>query len=175
VYAEEEAHEVATMLGTKALIGPQASKAKLQTSLSEVRVAHLATHAYFEPNSPLDSGVVFADGDVLTAREVLDDRLSADLLVLSACETGMAQSLGGDELAGLGQAFLQAGARSVIVSLWRVNDSATAALMKAFYEARRSDEVDNAQALSQAMTQIQEQEKWQHPYYWGAFVFMGDW
>jgi CHAT domain-containing protein len=175
VYAEEEAREVATMLGAKPLLGPQATKAKVNTNLSKATVVHLATHAYFEPNSPLDSGVVFANGNVLTAREVIDERLCADLLILSACETGMAQSMGGDELAGLGQAFLQAGARSVIVSLWSVNDSATAALMKAFYEARHSDDVDKAQALNQAMTQVREQEKWHHPYYWGAFVLMGDW
>src|SRR5215216_662297 len=161
-YAEAEAREVAAVLGTSALLGPQATKEKVQTHISEAAVVHLATHAYFEPNSPLDSGVVFANGDVLTAREVMDERLRADLLILSACETGMAQALGGDELAGLGQAFLQGGARSVIVSLWSVNDSATAALMKVFYEARHAG-VDNAEALSQAMIQIEEQEKWHHP------------
>jgi CHAT domain-containing protein len=173
-YAETEARGVAAMLGTRPLLREQATKCKVQATLSEATVIHLAAHARFNPASPLDSGVVLASEEILTAYEVMDQRLQADLLILSACETGMAQSLGGDELASLGQAFLQAGARSVIVSLWNVNDSATAALMKSFYEGRRAG-VDKAQALSQAMTQIREQEKWRHPYYWGAFVLMGDW
>ncbi len=83
-------------------------------------------------------------------------------------------SLGGEELAGLSQAFLQAGVRSLLVSLWEVNDSATAALMQSFYDARESG-VDKAVALRQAMTQIQQDPCWSHPYYWGAFVLIGDW
>jgi hypothetical protein len=171
-YSEEEAREVAAILETKALLGSNATKAKVKASLSEATVIHLATHAYFSPDSPLDSGVVLANGDVLTAREVMGERMSADLLILSACETGMAQSLGGDELAGLAQAFLQAGVQSVIVSLWSVNDWSTAALMKSFYQGRRAG-ADKAQALKQAMTEVQEQ--WRHPYHWGAFVLMGNW
>jgi CHAT domain-containing protein len=173
-HTEEEAYEVAAILGAKPLIGPQATKTKVQTNLSEATVVHLATHASFNHDSPLYSGILLADREVLTAHEVMDERLRADLLVLSACETGMTQALAGDELAGLGQAFLQGGARSVIVSLWRVNDSSAAALMKAFYEARRAG-ADKAQALNQAMTQVRKQEKWRHPYHWGAFVLMGDW
>ena len=159
------------MLGTKPLIGPQATKKAVLKRLSGASVVHLATHAYFAPGSPLDSGIVFADG-VLTAREVMSHRLKADLLVLSACQTGMAGVLGGDELAGLAQAFLQAGARSLVVSLWSVNDPATAALMSAFY-ATRQEGADKAVALSRAMAQVRE--GWPHPYYWGAFVLMGDW
>jgi len=170
-YAEAEAREVAKMLGTKPLIGPQATKKAVLKRLSDASVVHLATHAYFAPGSPLDSGIVLADG-VLTAREVMSHRLKADLLVLSACQTGMAGVLGGDELAGLAQAFLQAGARSLVASLWSVNDPATAALMSAFY-ATRQEGADKAVALSRAMAQVRE--GWPHPYYWGAFVLMGDW
>jgi CHAT domain-containing protein len=105
---------------------------------------------------------------------VLEHRLHADLLVLSACESGQASTLGGKELAGLSQAFFQAGVRSLLVSLWRVSDPATAALMRAFYAARKAG-ADKAQALRQAMTQLQHDPRWTHPYYWGAFVLMGDW
>ena|SRR5215211_7178049 len=104
----------------------------------------------------------------------MNQRLHTDLLVLSACQTGVAGSLGGDELTGLAQAFLQAGARSLIVSLWNVEDSSTASLMTAFYSAYRGG-ADKAQALSQAMTHVREHEEWQHPFYWGAFVLMGNW
>nr|WP_040447507.1 CHAT domain-containing protein [Ktedonobacter racemifer] len=134
---------------------------------------NLATHARFEPEDPLESGIVLADG-VLTAREVLRHRLQADLLVLSACESGRVGFLGGEELAGLSQAFLQAGVRSLLVSLWKVNDPATAALMQAFYAARQAG-ADKAQALREAMTQIQRDPRWSHPYYWGAFTLVGDW
>ena len=111
---------------------------------------------------------------MLTAREILQHRLQADLLVLSACESGRVGSLGGEELAGLSQAFSQIGVRSLLVSLWRVNDPATTALVLAFYTARQA-RADKALALRQAMTQIQQDPRWAHPYYWGPFVLLGDW
>ena len=80
----------------------------------------------------------------------------------------------GDELAGLAQAFLQAGVRSLLVSLWEVNDPATASLMTTFYEILRAG-ADKAQALRQAMTRIETEAKWTHPYDWGAFVLLGAW
>jgi CHAT domain-containing protein len=104
----------------------------------------------------------------------MSSRLQADLVVISACQTGIAGILGGDEFAGLAQAFLQAGARSLIVSLWSVDDSSTASFMKAFYSAYHGG-VDKAQALSQAVAHVREQADWQHSFYWGAFVLMGDW
>ena len=127
-YAEVEANAVAERFGTKPLLGAAATKSAMLTRLAEATLIHLATHARFDANNPLESGIVLADG-VLTAREVLQHRLQADLLVLSACESGVVGSLGGEELAGLSQAFLQAGVRSLLVSLWQVNDLATAALM----------------------------------------------
>jgi CHAT domain-containing protein len=164
---------VAERFGTRPLLGAAATKYAVLTRLTEVTLIHLATHAFFDANNPLESGIVLTDG-VLTAREVLQHRLQADLLVLSACESGRLGSLGGEELAGLSQAFIQAGVRSMLVSLWRVNDPATAALMQAFYTARQAG-ADKALALRQAMTQIQQHPRWTHPYYWGAFVLVGDW
>ena len=172
-YAEGEANAVAERFGTKPLLGAAATKSAVLARLPEATLIHLATHAFFDPDNPLESGIVLADG-VLTAREVLQHRLQADLLVLSACESGRVGSLGGEELAGLSQAFLQTGVRSLLVSLWPVNDPATAALMQAFYTARQAG-ADKALALRQAMTQIQQDPRWTHPYYWGAFVLVGDW
>jgi len=172
-YAEDEARKVAARFGTAPLLGSAVTKEAILSRLAEASLIHLATHAFFDYNNPLESGIVLADG-VLTAREVLQHRLHADLLVLSACESGQVGSLGGEELAGLSQAFLQAGVRSLLVSLWRVNDPVTAALMQAFYTARQ-DGADKALALRQAMTQIQRDPRWTHPYYWGAFVLLGDW
>jgi CHAT domain/Tetratricopeptide repeat len=172
-YAEDEANAVAERFGTKPLLGASATKSAVLTRLPEATLIHLATHAFFDGNNPLESGIILSEG-VLTAREVLQHRLHADLLVLSACESGQVGSLGGEELAGLSQAFLQTGVRSLLVSLWKVNDPATAALMQAFYTARQAG-ADKALALRQAMTQIQQDPRWSHPYYWGAFVLVGDW
>jgi tetratricopeptide (TPR) repeat protein len=172
-HAEVEAKAVAERFGTPPLLGSAATKKAFLARLAGASLIHLATHAFFAPKNPLDSGIVLADG-VLTAREVLQYRLQADLLVLSACESGQVGSLGGEELAGLSQAFLQAGVRSLLVSLWQVNDPATAALMQAFYAARQAG-ADKALALRQAMTHIQQDPHWTHPYYWGAFVLLGDW
>jgi hypothetical protein len=171
--AEVEAEGVAKHFGTCSFLRDRATKAEVLSRLPDATLIHLATHAFFDIKNPLESGIVLADG-ILTAREVLEHRLQADLLVLSACESGRVGSLGGEELAGLSQAFLQAGVRSLLVSLWRVNDPATAALMQAFYNARQAG-ADKALALRQAMTHIQQNPRWTHPHYWGAFILLGDW
>ncbi|MEU7904960.1 CHAT domain-containing protein [Actinoplanes sp. NPDC049118] len=131
-HAEAEAVEIAAMMGVDPLLGPAATKDRVLNGLRRSPVAHIAAHALFSPGSPLDSGIVLADG-VLTAREILAESITLDLLVLSGCETGVAESLGGYEFAGLSQAFLQAGVRCLVASLWRVDDPATAALMTSFY------------------------------------------
>jgi CHAT domain-containing protein len=172
-FAEDEARQVAEFFSTQPLLGTAATKSAVLARLSDATLIHLATHAAFDTANPLESGILLAD-DVLTAREVLQYRLQADLLVLSACESGQVGNLGGEELAGLSQAFLQAGARSVLVSLWRVDDLATTALMLAFFRHIQAG-ADKALALRQAMTDVQQDPRWQHPYYWGAFVLMGDW
>jgi CHAT domain-containing protein len=172
-FAEDEARMVSAKLGTKPLIREKATKSALLRQLPDASVVHLATHAYWEQGNSLESGIVLADG-VLTAREVMQHRLRTDLLVLSACETGLAGSLGGDELAGLGRAFMHAGARSILVSLWEVDDKATASLMNGFYEAYAGG-IDKAAALASAMARVRAQQAWQHTHYWGAFTLMGHW
>ena len=102
-FAEDEARLVSAKLGALPLIRKKATKSAVLHGLSDASVVHLATHAYWVKGNPLESGVVLADG-VLTAREVMQHHLRTDLLVLSACETGLGGSLGGDELAGLGRA-----------------------------------------------------------------------
>jgi len=173
-HAESEARAVAQRFGTTPLLGAAATKSAVLASLEEASLIHLATHAFFDLDDPLASGVVLAAGEILTAREILHHRLQADLLVLSACESGLVGSLGGEEMAGLSQAFLQAGVRSLLVSLWQVNDPATTTLMHAFYAAYQAG-ADKALALRRAMTQIQHDPRWTHPYFWGAFALLGDW
>jgi tetratricopeptide (TPR) repeat protein len=176
-YAQREALEVAESLDAEPLIGPMARKAVVlrHLELGEVQLAHFATHASFAPGSPLDSGIVLADG-VLTAREILEQGVQApEFMILSACQTGMAGALSGDEMAGLTQALLYAGARSLLVSLWEVNDPATAYLMSRFYQGWGKG-LDKAVALQSAMEEVrQASTDWAHTYYWGAFVLVGDW
>jgi CHAT domain-containing protein len=171
-YAVEEAKIVGQILGAEPLLCGQATKAEVLNRLPEAKLVHFAAHGRFIHASPLDSGIELADG-FLSAREILTKRLNADLVVLSACETGSILSLGGDEFVGLGQSFLQAGARSIVASLWRVEDRATGVLASSFYEALKSE--DKAVALNRAMTTVRQQPEWSHPYYWAPFIISGDW
>jgi CHAT domain-containing protein len=137
---------------------------------------HLAAHAELNPTSPLFSRVFLApdaqnDGS-LTVQEVYGLNLArADLVVLSACDTQLGAQSRGDDLVGLNRVFIYAGAPSVIASLWRVNDEATAVLMTAFYRQLRAG-ASKAQALQAA--QVETRRHYPHPYYWAAFVLTGD-
>ncbi len=173
ISAETEAQKVAKSLNTTPLIGPQATKETVLDYLPRADIAHFATHAYFSLTNPLDSGIVLADG-VLTIREIIDLNLHLKLLVLSACETGMNSSLGGDEMTGFSQGFLLAGARSMLVSLWKVDDLSTASLMTSFYNAWINGGVNKSKALKYAMTEIRKLDNWKHTFYWGAFTLSGD-
>jgi tetratricopeptide (TPR) repeat protein len=172
-HAEAEAEAVAETLGTAALLGPQATREAVLEGLRTAAVVHLASHAVFDPAAPLDSAIFLHDG-ALRAHEIIEQRLDVDLLVLSACETGRAGAVAGDELAGLAHAFLHAGARSLLVSLWAVSDPATAALMRSFYAAR-SRGLDKAAALGAAQADLRGRPEHAHPYFWGAFTLVGDW
>ena len=134
-YAELEATHVATLTGGVACVGPAASGELLLEQGPRFRILHLACHGVFNPQAPLASGLLLAGGklDAMTVLQRL--RLRADLVVLSACDTGQAEIQRGDELMGVARSFLYAGAASVLVSLWPVDDLATALLMDRFYRA----------------------------------------
>jgi len=134
-YAELEATHVAMLTGGVALTGSAASGQALLEQGPRFRILHLACHGVFNPQAPLASGLLLAGGklDAMTVLQRL--RLRADLVVLSACDTGQAEIQRGDELMGVARAFLYAGAASMLVSLWPVDDLATALLMDRFYRA----------------------------------------
>lgn len=130
---------------------------------------HLACHGQFRPENPLFSSLHLADGR-LTVRDISAQKLKAELVVLSACETGLNKIFAGEEILGLARGFLSAGAKSLILSLWTVNDEATTDLMKKFYEQKQTGK-SNAAALRIAQRDFIERGA--HPYFWSAFLLIG--
>ncbi|MEA5462363.1 CHAT domain-containing tetratricopeptide repeat protein [Leptothoe sp. PORK10 BA2] len=178
-HAREEAKRIANLFNTNALIGDNATEPKIKQALSSARLIHLATHGFFNETNPLEGSLALAPanndkpgpaGDgFLTAAEILDSQLTADLVVLSACDTGRGR-ITGDGVVGLSRSFLAAGVPSVMVSLWQVPDEATSALMLTFYQQRLAGE-DNAQALRQAMLTMLD--TYPAPVNWAAFTLVG--
>ena len=106
-------------------------------------------------------------------REVFDLSLNADLVVLSACKTGLGQQIRGEGVMGLSRAFLCAGTASVLVSLWNVSDKSTSSFMTSFYQALVKKGMRKAAALKQARQELIQSGKFSHPYYWSPFVLIG--
>ncbi len=151
--------------------------------LSKYRYVHFATHGYIDSERPDLSAIVLSlvdeagkpqDG-FLRAHEIYNLHLPAELVVLSACETGLGKEIKGEGLVGLTRGFMYAGARRVVVSLWNVNDQATAELMARFYRGMLRENKTPAAALRAAQTEMARQKQWQSPYYWAAFVLQGEW
>jgi CHAT domain-containing protein/tetratricopeptide (TPR) repeat protein len=181
-------------LAILALAGPQESRGALgfdasleavrDPDLAEFRFVHFATHGLLNNARPELSGLVLTlsgpDGrpreGFLSVDEILKLRWRAELVTLSGCRTGLGRSVRGEGLVGVTRAFMVAGAQRVVASLWSVDDSATAELMKRFYEemlgpAKRSP----AAALRSAQLALREKRAWASPYYWAAFQLYGDW
>ncbi len=151
--------------------------------LARYSILHLATHGIFNTQEPALSGLVLSlvdregkpqDG-FLQLADVFNLKLAADLVVLSACETGLAEQVKGEGLVGLTRGFLYAGSSRVLVSLWKVDDAATAAFMQHFYNALLQRRLPPSQALVSAQQQLRSFPGWSSPYYWGAFVLQGEW
>lgn len=151
--------------------------------LSKYRYVHFATHGYIDSERSSLSAIVLSlvdsegkpqDG-FLRAHEIYNLNLPAELVVLSACETGLGRDLRGEGLEGLTRGFMYAGARRVVVSLWNVNDKATAELMGRFYRGMLREKKTPAAALRTAQMEMSRQKQWQSPYYWAAFVLQGEW
>ena len=178
--AEQEAKEIAKLFKTKAFTGNQAIKAKILPKLSQARIIHLATHGLLDDFKGLGvpgaialapSGNGQLNDGLLTADEILDLKLNAELIVLSACDTGRGQ-ITGDGVIGLSRSLITAGTPSVIVSLWSVPDAPTAELMTEFYRNWLSRKLDKAQALRQAMLKTMENHP--NPKDWAAFTLIGE-
>jgi CHAT domain-containing protein/Flp pilus assembly protein TadD len=151
--------------------------------LSQYRMVHFATHGLLNNVHPELSGVVLslvdekgtdADG-FLRLHDIFNLNLPAELVVLSACETGLGKDVQGEGVVGLTRGFMYAGAKRVVVSLWNVKDSATAEMMKEFYQQMLSTGKNPVAALRAAQLEMWKTQQWKAPYYWAAFVVQGEW
>ncbi|HMZ19723.1 MAG TPA: CHAT domain-containing protein [Blastocatellia bacterium] len=169
------AEQVGLYLGAAA----KEENVKANAALATARRLHFATHGTLDEHQPQYSGLVLALDDdpredgLLQVHEIFNLKLSADLVVLSACRTGLGQELRGEGVIGLTRAFLFAGAPSVAVSLWQVADASTAELMVGFYR-QLEPRNDKAAALRRAKLALLAQPRYSHPYYWAPFVLVGD-
>ncbi len=174
-YAQAEAQNVAKVLpNSKALVRREASESAFKRYGEGFRYLHIASHGQFNADTPLNSSLLLAkdrenDG-ALTVGELYSMRLNADLVTLSACETGLGKIANGDDVVGLTRGFLYAGSRSIVASLWKVDDEATAYLMTRFYSALKGTSKREALRLAQ----IETRKKYPHPYYWAAFQLTGE-
>jgi CHAT domain-containing protein/Tfp pilus assembly protein PilF len=151
--------------------------------LAQYQIIHLATHGLLDPVNPELSGIVLSlfdqkgksqDG-FLRLHDIFNLNLPAELVVLSACETGLGKEVRGEGLVGLTRGFMYAGSRRVVVSLWSVNDVATSEVMAKFYQKMLQEGQNPVSALRAAQLEMWKSQQWQSPYYWAAFTVQGDW
>jgi filamentous hemagglutinin family protein len=186
--AEREALDVAKILNTNPVVRNNATKAYILNKMPSARFIHLATHGLLEYGTSngqvslqglgIPGAIALApsntsdgnDDGLLTANEIINLRLNAELVVLSACSTGEGR-ISGDGVIGLSRSFISAGVESLVVSLWAVRDTETAKLMKYFYQALQKNP-NKASALRQAMLMTMKEEP--QPLYWAAFTLIGE-
>jgi CHAT domain-containing protein len=155
----------------------------MDPKLSRYRIVHLATHGVMDLQHPELSGVLLSMVDkngkekngYLGLNEIYNLNWPAELVVLSACETGIGKEIKGEGLITLTRGFMYAGAARVVASLWKVNDRATAELMAEFYHQMIVNRTTPAAALRTAQLKLSRQQRWQNPHFWAGFVLQGEW
>jgi len=180
----EAIFSVAPMHESLKALGFDASRATATSpELAQYRIIHFATHGLINNEHPELSGLVLSlfdeqgrprDG-FLRLHDIYNLKLPADLVVLSACNTGLGKDVRGEGLVGTVRGFMYAGAARVVASLWKVDDEATAELMKRFYRHMLQANLPPAAALRAAQVEMWKQNQWQPPYYWAAFTLQGEW
>lgn len=180
-HSRREVEQLGSMFWRRStlLLGAEAAEARLKSlSLSDYSVIHLATHGWIDPVSPARSGLVFSresetsEDGILQPREILRLPLRADLVTLSACQSGLGDLVTGEGMVGLARAFFFAGTDSVVASLWNVNDRANADFMEHFYRALERG-ASKAEALAAARHALRQSREYSHPYYWAPYVLLG--
>lgn len=170
--AVAEARAVAGLFPGESLLEEQVTLDNLRRDVRNADIVHLATHGVARLDMPLFSYLRLADGH-LTALDCFELELDCALVTLSACESGRGVVAAGDEQIGLPRAFLYAGARSVLHSLWRIDDRATQVLMERFYAELRAGQGRGASLRSAQLAALRSTDA--HPFWWAALVLVGDW
>jgi CHAT domain-containing protein len=166
-----EVQELAKLIQeSKVLLGESATLDEVKKASADCGLLHLAAHGLFRPEAPLLSSIRLAD-QWMAVQDVYDLDLKATLVTLSACETGLGHDAGGDEMVGLVRGFLHAGAKSLLVSLWMVDDKSMTELMTYFYGQWLAGK-SKSQALRQAQLSLMKQ--YDHPYYWAPMILVGN-
>jgi CHAT domain-containing protein/tetratricopeptide (TPR) repeat protein len=184
-YSKRELANLRNVAGPESFVatGFEATREKLAaTDLSGFAILHFATHGILDPKRPEKSGLLLSmvnrNGESQNGFVGLQDIYSlhapVDLVVLSACRTGLGKDVRGEGLIGLTRGFMYAGASSVIASLWKVDDEATAELMKRFYANLLQRGMTPAAALRAAQNSIRQEPQWHSPYFWAAFTLQGE-
>ncbi|MEO1378573.1 MAG: CHAT domain-containing protein, partial [Cyanobacteria bacterium J06635_10] len=201
-YAGKEVENLTKILPkTTKLIDKAFNKEDTTVKMNEYNIVHLATHAAFVPGDASLSFILFGNGEIANLREIGDWTLNnVDLVVLSACETGIGGKFGnGEEILGLGYQFQSRGARATIASLWQVDDGGTQVLMNGFYNTLKQGKITKSEALRQAQIALitndysavggkrgglkvegdaekpkQVSNNLEHPYYWAPFILIGN-
>jgi CHAT domain-containing protein/tetratricopeptide (TPR) repeat protein len=186
-FSRQEADAIAALVPAKERLQATDFEASrtLATSgdLGAYRRVHFATHGFLNSEHPELSGLVLslvgrdgrAQDGFLRLNDIYNLRLSADVVVLSACQTALGKEIKGEGLVGLTRGFMYAGSPRVVASLWQVDDESTAELMKGFYRAMLERKLPPAAALRSAQLELAATKRWAAPYYWAAFVLQGEW
>ncbi len=185
-FAEREINslrEIATPAATFAATGFAANRDQLfAIDLSQYAILHFATHGLLDPKRPEHSGILLSTVDdqgkpqkgFIGLQDVYSLRAPVDLVVLSACRTGLGKEIRGEGLVGLTRGFMYAGATTVVASLWKVDDEATAELMKRFYGEMLGNRKTPAEALRIAQNSIRQTPEWSAPHFWAGFTLQGE-
>jgi CHAT domain-containing protein/tetratricopeptide (TPR) repeat protein len=186
-HSRQEAQAILSLGHSQGALGALDFDASRETATSpemaRYRIVHFATHGILNNEHPELSGLVFSlvdkhgnprDG-FLRLYNIYNLNLEADLVVLSACQTALGKQINGEGLMGVTRGFMYAGASRVVASLWKVDDAATAELMKKFYSEMIKVGRRPADALRVAQLWMQKQERWRAPYYWAGFILQGEW
>ena len=186
-YTEQEAEQLVALFPPEASLnelGFEATRARVfADTMGQYRFIHFATHGILNSKNPQLSGLVLSllnpAGEPINGfvrlYDIFNLNLPADLVVLSACQTGLGQEIRGEGLIGLTRGFMYAGAARVVVSLWSVDDEATARLMTEFYRALLQRQMPPAAALQWAKQKLKEDPRFASPYYWAGFTLQGEW
>jgi CHAT domain-containing protein len=185
-FSREEAEGIAALIPPTETLKALGFNANLATAtsadLSRYRIVHFATHALVNSSRPYLSGLLLSlvdergrsqDG-FLSLSQIYNLNLPVDLVVLSACQTAMGKQVKGEGIIGLTRGFMYSGAPRVMASLWKVDDAATAEMVKLFYRGLLKSKLSPAAALRAAQFEMSKHKLWNSPYYWAGFVLQGE-